>query len=226
MKYESITEGKFVKRLNRFVAEVEIQGGRILCHVKNTGRCRELLKEGATVYLEKSSNVQRKYQYSLITVRKGERLVNMDSQAPNKAVYEFIKNGGLFEKISLIKPECTYKKSRFDFYVEYNGKKAFVEVKGVTLENEGVVSFPDAPTQRGARHLNELCQCIEEGYEAHVFFAVQMKDVRYFTPSGENDPAFREALINAADKGVKIHAYDCTVTENEMKISEKVTVIL
>lgn len=225
MRYENIVKGKFVKRLNRFVAEVEIDGEKLLCHIKNTGRCRELLKEGVTVYLEKSSNAQRKYQYSLVSVRKGERLVNMDSQAPNKAVYEFLKSGRLFENITFIKPESTYKKSRFDFYAEYGGKKAFIEVKGVTLENDGVVSFPDAPTERGARHLEELCECIKEGYEAHIFFAVQMKDVLYFTPNGENDPKFKLTLLKAAGQGVKIHAFDCFVTEKEMVIAEKVKVI-
>ncbi len=226
MKYNNIYKAKFIKRLNRFVAEVELDGERILCHVKNTGRCKELLKEGVTVYLEKSDKPERKYPFSLVTVKKGERLVNMDSQAPNKAVFEWLKEGNVFKNITLIKPECAYGKSRFDFYFEYGGKKAYIEVKGVTLENDGAVSFPDAPTQRGTKHINELCECVKEGYEAYIMFVVQMKDVLYFTPNAENDPDFARALIKARGKGVQILCYDSEVTENGLSIKDKIVIKL
>ncbi len=226
MKYNNIVKAVFLQRLNRFVARVLVDGEEILCHVKNTGRCRELLKEGVTVYLEKSDNPSRKYQYSLITVDKGGRLVNMDSQAPNKAVYEFLCSGGFKKDIELIKPECTHGKSRFDFYIEYQGRRAFIEVKGVTLENDNVVSFPDAPTQRGTRHVRELCALVEQGYECYVIFVVQMKDVAYFTPNGDHDPEFKKALTQAAEKGVGICAFDCFISEDEMKICNKVEIVL
>ncbi len=226
MKYNNIVKAVFLQRLNRFVARVLVDGEEILCHVKNTGRCRELLKEGVTVYLEKSDNPSRKYQYSLITVDKGGRLVNMDSQAPNKAVYEFLSSGGFKKGIELIKPECTHGKSRFDFYIEYQGRRAFIEVKGVTLENENVVSFPDAPTQRGTRHVRELSALVEQGYECYIIFVVQMKDVAYFTPNRDHDPDFSKALKQAYEKGVEIHAFDCFISENEMRICNKVEIVL
>ena len=226
MKYKNIVEGIFKERPNRFIAYVDVEGKTEVCHVKNTGRCRELLQEGVTVYLEKAVNPARKYQYSLISVEKGARLVNMDSSAPNKAVYEWLKKEEYFKNVTLIKPESTYGKSRFDFYFEYEGKKAYMEVKGVTLENEGVVSFPDAPTLRGVKHLNELCDCLEDGYEAYVMFVVQMKDVLYFTANGKNDPAFEKALKKSSEKGVKILCYDCEVKTDEMLIKNPVKVSL
>lgn len=226
MKYENIIPAIFIRRLNRFVAEVELEGKRILCHVKNTGRCRELLKEGVTVYLEKAINPQRKYQYSLITVQKGERLVNMDSSAPNKAVFEWLKKGEYFKSITHIKPESTYGKSRLDFYFEYEGKKAYMEVKGVTLENEGVVSFPDAPTERGVKHLEELISLTSKGFEAYAMFVVQMEDVLYFTANGKNDPDFEKTLKKAQQKGVKILCFDCEVKKDEMSIKNPVKVSL
>ncbi len=226
MKYNSIIKGEFIKRLNRFVALCRIDGEDVYCHVKNTGRCKEILVEGAECFLEVSSNPQRKYGYSLVTVKKGERLINIDSQAPNKAVGEFLKEGKLFSDISFIQPEKTYGNSRFDFYFEHGGKKAFLEVKGVTLEKDGAVFFPDAPTERGTKHLNELCDCIEQGYEAYAFFVVQMKNVKAFSPNDSTDFAFGKALRAAADKGVKIICYDCSVTENEMLIEAAVPVIL
>lgn len=224
MKYNEIKKAAFISRPNRFVAKVTIDGTETAVHVKNTGRCRELLREGAGVWLEKSSNPDRKYQYSLVTVKKGERMVNMDSQAPNKAVGEFLSEGRLFPDIKLIRPECKYGNSRFDFYIEYEDKKAFIEVKGVTLENDGVVSFPDAPTERGSKHLRELCQCVRDGYEAYVFFVIQMKDVLYFTANADHDPVFARTLKEAHSEGVRILAYDCDVTEDEMKIGDRVEV--
>ncbi len=226
MKYSKIKKASFISRPNRFVAYVDIDGEEIACHVKNTGRCRELLTKGAEVYLEESDNAERKYKYSLVTVRKGNRLVNMDSQAPNKVVGEWLRGGGLFSDITLLKAESTYKKSRFDFYCEHGNKKAFIEVKGVTLENEGVVSFPDAPTERGTKHLNELIECMNEGYEAYVIFVVQMKNVLYFTPNEDHDPKFAEALRRAAKSGVNIIALDCTVSEDSVFIGDRVEVRL
>ncbi len=226
MKYAKIKKAKFIERPNRFVAYVSLDGETLACHVKNTGRCRELLVPGAEVYLEESDNPARKYKYSLVTVKKGERLVNMDSQSPNKMVGEWLSKGGLFSDIKLLKAESTYKKSRFDFYCEYGDKKAFIEVKGVTLEREGAVLFPDAPTERGTKHINELIECMSEGYEAYIIFVVQMKNVLYFTPSYDNDPKFSSALKRAAEKGVKIIAVDSLITENSAEICDKIVVKL
>ena len=224
MKYNKIVKAEFVERPNRFVAKVRLGGEEIYCHVKNTGRCRELLQTGAVVYLEDSENPNRKYRYSLVSVKKGERLVNMDSQAPNKAVGEWLKHGNFFKDIKLLKPESRYGSSRFDFYCEYEDKKAFIEVKGVTLENENIVSFPDAPTERGARHVGELIDCIKEGYEAYIIFVVQMKGVLYFTANESHDPVFAEALRQAKAKGVNIIAVDCRVSPEEMVIEDFVEV--
>lgn len=224
MKYNKTVKAKFIERPNRFVAKVLLEGEEIYCHVKNTGRCRELLVPGATVWLEDSENPNRKYRYSLVTVQKGERLVNMDSQAPNKAVGEWLSGGGLFKDIHLLKPESKYGTSRFDFYCEYEEKKAYIEVKGVTLENDNIVSFPDAPTERGARHVKELAECIKDGFEAYIIFVVQMKNVLYFRPNEVNDPAFAAALKDAEKQGVKILAVDCSVDEKSMKIEDFVRV--
>ena len=226
MKYEKIIKGTFIERLNRFVALCNIEGEEIYCHVKNTGRCGEILIEGAECYLEEAANPERKYKYSLVAVRKGERLINIDSQAPNKAVGEFLKSGKLFGDIKNIKAESTYGKSRFDFYFEHGDKKAYLEVKGVTLERDSAVFFPDAPTVRGTKHLNELCDCVRDGYEAYVLFVVQMKNVASFSPNEVTDPNFALALRNADSKGVRVLCYDCSVTEKEMNIEDKVTVIL
>ena len=178
MKYERIEAGKFLERPNRFIAHVEIAGQKEIVHVKNTGRCAELLIPGATVYVQKTDNPERKTQWDLIGVKKGKRMINMDSQIPNKVVEEWIRKGNLFPNATLIKPETTYKKSRFDLYVEEGNRKIFIEVKGVTLENDGVVKFPDAPTERGIKHLTELCEAVKDGYEAYVFFVIQMKGVK------------------------------------------------
>ena len=224
MKYNKTVKAIFLERPNRFVAKVLLDSEEIYCHVKNTGRCRELLQPGAEIYLEDSNNPNRKYRYSLVAVKKGDRLVNMDSQAPNKAVGEWLKKGALFEDIKLLKPESTYGSSRFDFYCEYGDKKAYIEVKGVTLENDNVVSFPDAPTERGARHVAELIECIKDGYEAYIIFVVQMKDVLYFEPNSINDPVFATALKEAKKAGVNIIAVDCDVTDKEMIIKDFVEV--
>lgn len=226
MLYQEIISGRFIKRPNRFIAHVEVEGNIEICHVKNTGRCRELLIPGATVYLEKSHNPARKTKYSLIGVEKGNRLINMDSQAPNKVVYEWLKAGNLTPNATLIKPETKYKNSRFDFYIETEKEKIFMEVKGVTLEENGIVRFPDAPTERGLKHIEELKQAVKEGFEAYVFFVIQMKGVKYFTPNYETHKAFGDALTKAQEAGVHILAYDCEVTNDSLKIGEEVEVRL
>ncbi|MBE5953009.1 MAG: DNA/RNA nuclease SfsA [Lachnospiraceae bacterium] len=230
MKYKSIEEGKFISRPNRFIAHVEIDGQEHVVHVKNTGRCRELLQPGATVYLEKSHNPARKTQYDLVSVKKSQRIVNMDSQLPNGLVEEWLKDSDaareIFGGITHIKREKTYGKSRFDLYVESGDRKIFIEVKGVTLENDNVVSFPDAPTERGIKHLNELVDALEDGYEAYVFFVIQMEGVNYFTPAWDKHKEFGDALVNAHDRGVKVLAYDCKVSEDEVRINQAVRVQL
>ena len=218
MTYQTIKRGVFIARPNRFIAHVEVDGQPEICHVKNTGRCRELLLPGAVVILEESQNPTRKTRYDLVAVYKGDRLINMDSQAPNRAVGEWLASGGLWEGVTLVKPECTFGSSRFDFYIEASARRAFVEVKGVTLEQDGVVMFPDAPTARGAKHLWELSEARAQGYEAYVLFVIQMEDCRYFTPNRATDPAFAEALMAAAEVGVEVLAVTCRVTENGMWI--------
>ncbi|MBO5386600.1 MAG: DNA/RNA nuclease SfsA [Lachnospiraceae bacterium] len=230
MKYKNIVEGKFIERPNRFIAHVEIEGKVHVVHVKNTGRCKELLQPKATVYLEKSGNPTRKTLYDLVSVKKGERIVNMDSQLPNGIVEEWLRESDdareIFGDISYIKREKTYGKSRFDLYVESGDRKIFIEVKGVTLENDNVVSFPDAPTERGIKHLNELMCALEDGYETYVFFVVQMEGVDYFTPAWDKHKEFGDALVNAHNKGVKVLAYDCKVSEDEVRINQAVRVQL
>lgn len=225
MKYERIETGRFIERPNRFIAYVEIAGQKEIVHVKNTGRCAELLQPEVTVYLQKADNPERKTQWDLIGVKKGKRMINMDSQIPNKVVEEWIRKGNLFPNATLIRPETTYKQSRFDLYVEEGERKIFIEVKGVTLEHDGVVKFPDAPTERGVKHLNELCEAVKEGYEAYVFFVIQMKGVKYFTPNMKTHAAFGEALRNAKEQGVNILAYDCKVGKNSIEISKEVPVV-
>lgn len=226
MKYENMTKGRFISRPNRFIANVEINGVNEVCHVKNTGRCRELLVPGATVYVQESDNPNRKTKYSVIGVLKGNRKINMDSQVTNKVVHEWILNGNLFKDVILIKPEKKYKNSRFDFYVETNTEKAFIEVKGATLEEDNIVRFPDAPTERGVKHIHELCECIDEGYNAYIIFVIQMRDVLYFTPNDVTHKAFGDALREAEKKGVKIIAVDCNVTEDSIDIFDYVDIRL
>ena len=226
MIYTNLHSGRFISRPNRFIAMVEIDGKTEKCHVKNTGRCRELLVPGAQVFLEKSDNPARKTQYDLVAVYKGDRLINMDSQAPNKVFHEYLLSGKYMEGITLIRPETTHGVSRFDFYVEAGERKIFIEVKGVTLERDGVILFPDAPTQRGVKHLNELAECVSQGYEAHAVFIIQMSDVRYFTPNRETHPAFADALAAATEAGVNVTALDCTVSPGVVDINKEVPVVL
>lgn len=222
MTYGNVREGRFISRPNRFIAKIELDGREETVHVKNTGRCRELLVPGCRVIVEKSLSPARKTAFDLIAVYKEREgkpplLVNMDSQTPNKAALEWIK-GGLFSHDAAVYPEKTFGASRFDLYIEDCGRKAFVEVKGVTLEQEGVVLFPDAPTERGVKHLRELITAAERGYEAYILFVVQMKDVHIFRPNRATHPEFADALRAAADAGVRVLAVDCIVTPDSMVI--------
>jgi len=203
-----------------------VDGNIEVCHVKNTGRCKELLTNGAVIFVQESNNISRKTKYSIISVYKGGKLINIDSQAPNIVFHEYLLDGGLFQNISKIEKECKYKNSRFDFYIEADGKKIFVEVKGVTLEENGVVMFPDAPTERGLKHLKELGESIDEGYEAFVCFIIQMKDVLYFTPNYRTHREFGEALKEMVKKGVNIMALDCEVTKDSLVARNKVGIVL
>ncbi len=205
-------------------ADIEIGGRRELCHVKNTGRCRELLTPRADVLVQESDTPGRKTKYDLIAVRKGSRLINMDSAAPNKVFAEWLRSGGLFRDITLIKPERRFGNSRFDFYIEGDGRRAFAEVKGVTLETDGVARFPDAPTERGVKHLHELAACVEAGYDAFIVFIIQMKGVRYMEPNWETHRAFGESLKAAKRSGVCILALDCHVAEDSIAAADFVKV--
>ena len=225
MRYANMVAGFFRKRPNRFIAYVEIDGQEQVVHVKNTGRCRELLVPGALVWCQRADNPARKTQYDLIAVQKGRRLINMDSQAPNAAAREWLEKGGL-GTIGDLRPETVHADSRFDFSFTLEGKPCFLEVKGVTLENDGVCAFPDAPTERGAKHLRGLAQAARQGYGAYVLFVIQMEDVKYLHPNDRTDPAFGQALREAAAQGVHIIAVTCQVTEDEMNISGSVPVYL
>ena len=226
MKYENVIPGRFIRRPNRFIAHVEAEGRQVICHVKNTGRCRELLTEGATVYLQKCPSSTRKTGYDLIAADKDGLLINMDSQAPNRVFREWVETGGFWPDLTLLRPEAVFGGSRFDFYLEAGERRAFVEVKGVTLEREGVVLFPDAPTERGLKHVRELTECLKQGFEAYLVFIVQMQGPRYFTPNEETDPAFASALKLAAEAGVQVLARDCRVTADSMTVDKPLPVML
>lgn len=224
MRYGAVTAGTFIARPNRFIAYVELEGGVETVHVKNTGRCRELLVPGARVYLaDAGESAARKTRYDLVAVEKGGRLINMDSQAPNQAVLEWLRAGNLFPAGTEIHPEYTYGDSRFDFGL-FTPEPALLEVKGVTLERDDIVLFPDAPTARGTKHLRELRAF--SGGPAYVLFVIQMKGARYFSPNDETDPAFASALRAARDAGVQILAYDCHVTPDSMVLADPVEVRL
>ena len=225
MEYGKMVPGVFLARPNRFIAHVKINGREEVCLVKNTGRCRELLPPGAEVWCQESDNPARKTKYDLITVKKGDRLINMDSQAPNTAAREWLLAGGLGE-ISELRPETVHGDSRFDFSFMKDGKRCFLEVKGVTLENDGVCAFPDAPTERGTKHLRGLIRAAEEGFGAYVLFVVQMENVRYLHPNDATDPACRKTLREAAEAGVKILARDCRVTPGSMALNKSLPVCL
>lgn len=226
MKYERISKGTFLERPNRFIAYAELAGKTEVIHVKNTGRCAELLIPRASIYVQESDNPARKTKWDLIGVEKGSRMINMDSQVPNLVVKEWIESGHLTSDIRMVRPETAYGNSRFDLYVETGSSRIFIEVKGVTLEEEGVVRFPDAPSDRAVKHLQELEKAVREGYEAYVFFVIQMKGVRYFTPNMDTHPAFCEALKSAKAAGVNILAYDCRVSGDRIEIADPVPVVL
>ena len=225
MHYQNMVSGIFRARPNRFIAHIDIDGRETVCHVKNTGRCKELLTPGAQVFCEKSLNPNRKTAYDLIAVQKGDRLINMDSQAPNAAAKTWLLNGGLGE-IQDLKPESFHGDSRFDFSFTKDGMPCLLEVKGVTLETDGVCAFPDAPTTRGAKHLSSLTQAAKDGYGAYVLFVIQMENVQYLHPNDVTDPAFGQALREAAAAGVKILAMDCLVTPDTMTINNPVEIRL
>ena len=226
MQYENIREAKFLSRPNRFIAWVDIDGRTELCHVKNTGRCRELLIPGARIFIQEKNGPTRKTKYDLISVFKGDRLINMDSQAPNRIFEEWVQGSGLFHDLTKVRPECKHGSSRFDFYIEADGERAFVEVKGVTLEENGVALFPDAPTIRGVKHLRELIICVSEGFRGYAVFIVQMRGVKHFTPNTRTHPEFTEALIAAQKNGVTLLALDCDVTKTGIIAKKPVDIIL
>lgn len=232
MRYENIVKGTFLSRPNRFIAKVLIDGKEETVHVKNTGRCRELLRENVTVYLEKSPNPNRKTAYDLVAVEKVREgkdnlLVNMDSQIPNAVAYEWLRGENpLFSQNAKIKREVRFGDSRFDLYVEDGLRKAFVEVKGVTLEHDGHALFPDAPTERGVKHIRELIKAKEAGFEAYILFVIQMKEVSSFSPHKEMHPDFAEALLNAHNNGVRVIAMDSLITPDSMIIDKEVEIKL
>ena len=228
MRYERMEKGIFLERPNRFIAHVCLEGQteKTVCHVKNTGRCRELFVPGAEVWVQRAENPERKTLYDLICVKKGEQLINVDSQAPNRVAEEWLPKSGLFPADACIRREVRFGASRFDLFVEAGERRAFVEVKGVTLEEEGVARFPDAPTERGVRHVEELMRCLEEGFEAFLLFVVQMKGVRQAAPNDRTHPAFGETLRRAAAAGVQILAVDCRVTPEELLAEERLPVLL
>ena len=226
MRYEEVRIGRFIARPNRFIAHVELDGETVVCHVKNTGRCRELLTYGAKVVLSVAQNPARKTKYDLVAVWKGDLLINMDSQVPNDVAEEWLCQGELFSKNAKIRREVTYGDSRFDFYIEDGDRKAFLEVKGCTLEKNGVAMFPDAPTERGVKHIKELEKCLKNGYEAYILFVIQMKGVYAFVPNDKTHKAFGDALREASEMGVKIIAMDCEITPDSIEIKDTVKVDL
>lgn len=226
MQYANIRPAVFRSRPNRFISKVEIDGQEETVHVKNTGRCKELLVPGRTVWLEEGSNPNRKTKYDLIAVDKDGLLVNMDAQAPNKVFAEWAKAGHFVPNLTLLRPETTWGKSRFDFYWEAGDRRGFVEVKGCTLEDNGYCRFPDAPTERGVKHLNELTACMADGYEAAVCFVIQMEGMKQFSPNDATHPAFGDALRAASQAGVQVLAVECHVEPGRLEITHAIPVAL
>ncbi len=224
MNYLDTTQAVFVDRPNRFIANILLDGRPEGCHVKNTGRCGELFLPGSKVIVQERAHSGRKTKFDLIAVYKGARLVNVDSQAPNRVFAQWLQTGGLFEHLTLLRPELRFGRSRLDFYIEGDNRRVFAEIKGVTLEDGGIARFPDAPTQRGIRHLSELTACVEAGFEALAVFIVQMKGVRCFEPNRAVHPDFGDALKKAEAAGVGVLAFDCTVSENSIDIADPVAV--
>ena len=226
MIYENILPAVFVDRPNRFIAHVELNGRLEVCHVKNTGRCRELLIPGCRVYVQHQPSPTRKTAYDLIAGEKGERLLNMDANAPNRVFNEYVRAGRFLRGWSVIRPETTHGDSRFDFYLESPGHRLFAEVKGVTLEDDGVMRFPDAPTERGVKHLEGLARCVQEGYEAWAVFVIQTEDVRWMEPNRRTHPAFADAMRQAAQAGVHLLALDCHTEPDRLEICRPVEIRL
>ena len=226
MRYGTVIPGRFLARPNRFIAQVETAEGIQTVHVKNTGRCRELLVPGAAVYLERGTNPGRKTAYDLIAVEKGDLLINMDAQAPNKVFAEWAGQGGFLPDVTAVRPECRYGDSRLDFCLETARGPHLVEVKGVTLEDGGAARFPDAPTERGVKHIRELQRAAEAGLDTTLFFVVQFQNAYSISPNDATHPAFGEALREAAAHGVNVCAYDCLVTPDSLSIRREVSVIL
>ncbi|MGE5582982.1 MAG: DNA/RNA nuclease SfsA [Bacillota bacterium] len=228
LKYTKVIEGIFLERPNRFVARVLICGKEERVHVKNTGRCREILLPGAKVYLEERSNPNCKLRYSLIAALKGDCLINIDSQAPNAVVKSALMRNKIsaIPDLQVLHPEINFASSRFDFYYETNSQKGFIEVKGVTLEKDGIALFPDAPTERGTRHLRELILATYQGYRCAVIFLIQLGGVDYFRPNREMDGEFALAVEEAAAAGVKILAYECKVSPGELVLTNQIRVCL
>lgn len=226
MQYRNIVPARFLARPNRFIAHVELDGAEETVHVKNTGRCKELLVPGRRVWLEEGTNPGRKTKYDLIAVDKDGLLVNMDAQAPNKVFDEWARSGQFVPGLTLLHPETTWGKSRFDFYWEAGDRKGFVEVKGCTLEENGFCRFPDAPTERGVKHLHELTACLSEGYEAAVCFIIQMEGMKQFSPNDHTHPAFGQALRAAHAAGVRVLALGCSVTPDSLTVTHTVPVVL
>lgn len=227
MHYENVCKASFVERKNRFIACVKLRGLETIVHVKNTGRCKELLLPGVTVYLQKSDNPARKTQYDLIAVEKGDRLINIDAQAPNQVMQEWLRAGYLVPNLKNLKPEAVFGASRLDFYWEsVDGKAGFIEVKGATLEENGAVYFPDAPTERGVKHIEELIRAKESGYEATLCFVIQMEGALFLSPNDVTHPAFGAALRRAKKAGVRMIAHDCVVTPESMVVRSEVPIYL
>ena len=231
MKYDKVIRGKFISRPNRFIALVDVDGCIETVHVKNTGRCKELLIPGCKVYLSISNNPNRKTKFDLVATKKdiGQGryiLINMDSQIPNDVAEEWLRSGELFSKSATIRREVTFGDSRIDFYIEDGARKAFLEVKGCTLEKGGIAMFPDAPTERGVKHIKELTKCVKDGYEAYILFVIQMKGVREFRPNDETDEKFGEAIREASKNGVKLIAMDSIVTPESLLIDSKIKITL
>lgn len=226
MQYERMEEATFKSRPNRFIAHVVTGRGEEVCHVKNTGRCRELLVPDARIWVQRSNNPNRKTAIDLIAVEKAGQVVNMDSQIPNKVAEEWIRAGHLFSEQVQIRPETRFGNSRFDLYLEEGDRKMFLEVKGVTLEEDGVARFPDAPTERGVKHMEELISCKEAGYEAGILFVIQMKGIHYLEPNDRTHPEFGETLRRARDAGVEILAVDCLVTPDSIRADKEIEVRL
>ena len=225
MNYANMEPGVFLERPNRFIARVEIGGAVETVHVKNTGRCRELLTPSARVYCQHCGNPSRKTKYDLIAVEKQGRLINMDSQAPNIAAGEWLRAGGL-GPVENLRPETVHGESRFDYSFTREGVPCFLEVKGVTLERDGICAFPDAPTQRGTKHLRGLMEAAGQGYGAYVLFVIQMANVRCLRPNQQTDPEFAAALRLAARNGVQVLAMECAVTPDTLTITRPVPVEL